>query len=103
MLKPKLAPTDLLIQQAATLARDDLLELKAAIDALVRATEPIDLDQERERRRPEAKAKRSAQGWIETSCKTVKGKRYGPYKYLRWYQGGIKKSKYLGKVNNDTA
>jgi hypothetical protein len=101
------SPTDLLIQSAAVLARDDLLELKAAIDALLVATEPppkiIDLDDARDRLRPEPPAKRSAQGWIETSSKTVKGKRYGPYKYLRWYQGGVKKSKYLGKKNNDTA
>lgn len=103
MLKPKLAPTDLLIQQAATLARDDLLELKAAIDALVKATEPIDLDEERERRRPGAKPKRSADGWFELQYKTVNGKRYGPYKYLKWRQSGIKKSKYLGKPTNDTA
>jgi hypothetical protein len=99
------SPTDLLIQSAATLARDDLLELKAAIDALLVATEPIviDLDDERERRRPEAPAKRSAAGWIELQYKTVNGKRYGPYKYLKWRQGRIKKSKYLGKPTYDTA
>jgi hypothetical protein len=106
MLKARqTSPTDLLIQSAAVLARDDLLELKAAIDALLVATEPIviDLDDERERRRPEAKPKRSAQGWIEISYKTVKGKRYGPYRYLRWHQGGSKKSKYLGKVATNDA
>jgi hypothetical protein len=95
------SPTDGLIQSAAALARDDLLELKAAIDALLVATEPppvIELDDERSRRRPEPKIKASPGGWIETSYKTVKGKRYGPYRYLRWHQGGIKKSRYLGKV-----
>jgi hypothetical protein len=101
----KISPTDHLIQSAAVLARDDLLELKAAIDALLVATEPIviDLDDERERRRPEAKPKRSAAGWTETTYKIVNGKKYGPYRYLRWYQGGSKKSKYLGKVPSHDA
>lgn len=98
MLNRKSNPTDALIQSAATFAREELLELKAAIDALLIATNPIDLDEEREKRRPEAKPKRSAEGWIETSYKTTKGKRYGPYRYLRWYQGSVKKSKYLGKA-----
>jgi hypothetical protein len=100
------SPTDLLIQSAATLARDDLLELKAAIDALLIATEPppvIELDDERSRRRPKPKAKRSADGWIEITYKTSKGKRYGPFRYLRWRQGAIKKSKYLGKVPSHEA
>jgi hypothetical protein len=100
------SPTDHLIQSAATLARDDLLELKAAIDALVIATEPpkiIDLDDARDRLRPEPKAKRSAEGWIEITYKTSKGKRYGPFRYLRWRQGAIKKSKYLGKVPSNDA
>jgi hypothetical protein len=100
-------PTDYLIQSAAALARDDLLELKAAIDALVIATEPppkiIDLDDARDRLRPESKAKRSAGGWIEITYKTSKGKRYGPFRYLRWRQGSIKKSKYLGKVPSNDA
>lgn len=113
MLNPASNPTDLLIQSAATLPRDDLLALKQAIDALVIATQPmtlgrsetIDLDEERERRRPEAKAKekRSADGWIETSYKSSNGKRYGPYRYLRWWQGGVKKSKYLGRVPSNDA
>lgn len=99
----KISPTDSLIQSAAVLARDDLLELKAAIDALVIATDNVvDLDDARDRLRPEAPAKRSAQGWIELQYKNVGGKKYGPYRYLRWHQGGCKKSKYLGKPTYDT-
>lgn len=104
MLNRKSKPTDALIQSAATFARDDLLELKAAIDALVIATEPqpnvIDLDDARDRLRPEAPSKRSSEGWIELQYKTVNGKRYGPYRYLRWRQGTVKKSKYLGTPTN---
>jgi hypothetical protein len=105
MLNPSSDPLTALLQGASTLSRVDLLELQSAIDALVIATQPIDLDEERERRRPEVKLKasRSADGWIETSYKTIKGKRYGPYRYLRWYQGPVKKSKYLGRGTTDEA
>ena len=106
MLNARHSPTDLLLQSAANLPRDDLLQLKEAIDALVIATEPppkiIDLDDARDRLRPEAPAKRSAKGWFELQWKTVNGVRYGPYKYLRWRKGKTKKSKYLGPAKNDT-
>jgi hypothetical protein len=95
------SPIEHLVQQAANLTRSDLLELQAAIDALAVATEPqiIDLDEARkERREATSAAPATPKGWIETSYKTVNGKTYGPYRYLRYRHGATKKSTYLGKV-----
>lgn len=36
----------------------------------------------------------AARGWVEV--RMVNG--CGPYAYQRWYEGGIKKTKYIGKV-----
>jgi hypothetical protein len=95
------SPIEHLVQQAANLTRSDLLELQAAIEALAVATEPqvIDLDEARkERRETTSAAPATPRGWIETSYKTVNGKTYGPYRYLRYRHGNTKKSTYLGKV-----
>ena len=37
-------------------------------------------------------------GWIEYKYISRGGKRWGPYEYLRWREGGRLRSKYLGKV-----
>lgn len=95
------SPIEHLVQQAANLTRSDLLELQAAIEALAVATEPqvIDLDEARkERREATGAAPSTPKGWIETSYKTINGKTYGPYRYLRYRHGATKKSTYLGKV-----
>lgn len=94
-----------LIQQAYGLSRAELLELRGAIEALAEATAPqvIDLEAERQERRAESPAPAAPdapRGWIEVAYKTQNGKRYGPYQYLRWRSGNIKKSTYLGRVTN---
>lgn len=43
-------------------------------------------------------ADQKAKGWEEEKYITVKGKEYGPYKYRRWWDGGVLRSKYLGKA-----
>jgi hypothetical protein len=103
-LKPKPITIETLIQGAATLTHAELRELKDAIEGLMDA-QVVDLDAEREKRRePEPMAigptteKKKAQGWYEVGMKTINGKQYGPYKYLRYRSGGKKKSVYLGRV-----
>ncbi|MEM9566681.1 MAG: hypothetical protein AAF974_00095 [Cyanobacteria bacterium P01_E01_bin.34] len=40
--------------------------------------------------------------YIELKWICRKGKRYGPYRYLRWHENGKKKSKYLGKEDSSS-
>ncbi len=42
------------------------------------------------------------EGYIELKWISRKGKRYGPYRYLRWQENGKKKSKYLGKEDTSS-
>jgi hypothetical protein len=94
----KISPIDSIIHQAVTLTRAELLQLQDAIGGLVDATEPqvIDLAEAREERRGNSKP--GPQGWFEIGYKKRGGKQYGPYKYLRYRSGGVKKSTYIGKV-----
>jgi hypothetical protein len=43
-------------------------------------------------------AQNTVQGYFEYKYINRNGKTYGPYLYLRFYEGKIKKSQYLGKV-----
>ena len=46
--------------------------------------------------------KKSSAPWIEHKIIPGKhGKKYGPYRYLRWRENGRTRSKYLGKVQVD--
>jgi hypothetical protein len=90
----QLSPVDLLIQQAARLSRGNLLDLQSAINALTEATEPTLIDLESERKERRGNSKPAPKGWIEE--KKVRG--CGPYRYLRYWSDGKKKSTYLGKV-----
>lgn len=42
-------------------------------------------------------ARRGIGGWFELKFITVRGRRYGPYLYYRWREGGRKRSRYKGK------
>ena len=42
------------------------------------------------------------EGYVELKWISRKGKRYGPYRYLRWQENGKKKSKYLGKEDSSS-
>lgn len=94
----KISPVDSIIHQAVTLTRAELLQLQDAIGGLIEATEPqvIDLAEAREERRGNSKP--GPKGWFEIGYKNKNGKTYGPYKYLRYRSGGVKKSTYIGKV-----
>lgn len=87
-----------LIRQATQLSRPDLAELHDAIAGLL---DVIDLDQvrrDRQATQTQTTPKREARGWYEYSYKTRDGKRYGPYCYFRYWSGGKKKSRYIGKA-----
>ena len=79
-----------LIQSAATLSCDELLELQAVIGGLLEATS----------RAPELESvnnQTSLEGSIEWKMipDNKRGKEYGPYPYLRYWKNGKLKSKYL--------
>jgi hypothetical protein len=71
------------------LSEADLLKLQAAIEQLLEPVAPPPI---------ETSPKHEAQGWFEFVYKTKGDKRYGPYRYYRWYQDGKKKSRYVGKA-----
>ena len=76
-----------LIQSAATLSRQELLELQAVVSGLLEATEPLS----------ESEAEATTSGSIEWKMipDNKRGKEYGPYPYLRYWKNGKLKSKYL--------
>lgn len=80
-----------LIQSAATLSRAELLELQTALAGLLEATESSSLDGQ-------------PKGSIE--WKTIRDKKrdkeYGPYAYLRYWEDGKLKSKYLKDYLEDS-
>ena len=79
-----------------------LQDLKAAVDALIaeRLGELGEVEGQNgkdtapncEGNRPEGR--KSGRRWIE--LKMIRG--YGPYRYERWFEGGRKRSRYLGKA-----
>ena len=102
MLKPAAEPFVVrLIRDAAQLDRTDLLELQNAIAQMVGPAPRDNLIKLDEYRTPAPPApqptKPGSGGWIENQYKTINGKKYGPYRYYRYWDGSIKRSKYLGK------
>lgn len=91
----------------AVMTRGELIELYGAIGFLIDARpsnlcEVLDLDDAREKReaaQPTPSTSRAG-GWIEHQYKSSGGKRYGPYEYECWREGGKKKSRYLGRVKS---
>lgn len=76
----------------------DLKELRADLDTLIAVLEADEADgQKRLESTTQAPSGRVAKGYIEE--KTIRG--YGPYLYLRVWQGKTLTSKYLGKKAND--
>lgn len=102
MPKTKLSPTlQRITQDAASLTRDELLELQAIVQGLV---ESVDATDEASPKEPitadNYRGKRGGRGYKE--IKTISDKKskktYGPYLYLRYWQGKKLKSVYLGKA-----
>ena len=92
MAKRQKTPLDEVTSRLGQLDRSELEELQDIVARFLAALDPEEetVDEELE----EAKTNgRVAKGHIEE--KTING--YGPYLYLRYWQGKTLKSKYLGK------
>lgn len=80
------------------LDRAELVALRDAIDRRLAELEPAlgGIGQEERASMPPKSSPAGAEGrgWVE--LKTINN--CGPYAYLRWHEGGRKRSKYLGKV-----
>ena len=87
---PKNSPLDVLTIQLDKLTEAELWEVRAIVDALLEV---------------KAFPEKSSSGHIEVKMIPDKkrGKFYGPYRYLRYWQNGKLLSRYLGKVEEATA
>lgn len=89
---------DKVIRQIADWPERDLRNLQDAIAGLLAARQAEDAEPESPSSNGAPKASCAA-GWYEV--RTVRG--CGPYKYLRYRQGGKKRSIYLGKAQKEVA
>lgn len=77
------------------LTDEDLTDLDAILHGLIEAREDeVEAQAEAAQAEAKASAKKGARGHIE--LKMING--YGPYKYLRFWQGKTLKSEYIGKA-----
>jgi hypothetical protein len=95
----RLSPAQALAPTFATWNQKDLQELSAIVIALMQVQDhetesPAEVPVPKPRGRP------SKGGHIELKYIPRNGKRYGPYRYLRYYLNGIRKSVYLGNALN---
>lgn len=88
-------PFDVVTGHLGQLSRDDLVELRTMVDVLLsQSGRLVDLfDPELEQVREVEQTPAAPKGHIE--AKRING--YGPYLYLRYWQGKTLKSKYIGK------
>lgn len=98
------SPTDQLLPSLATWELSDLRELQAALGGLIEALESPQEDLEdaastkgSSKDEFEPAPAQGARGHIEAKYIPRGNKRHGPYLYLRYWQGGKLRSKYLGK------
>ena len=104
---PSKSPTDQLLPALATWELADLRELKAALGGLIEALEPSQgnpenaVDDGSRKDEFEQAPTTGARGHIETKYIPRGNKRHGPYLYLRYWQGGKLRSKYLGKPQRE--
>lgn len=96
-------PTDKLLPTLATWDLTDLRELQAALGGLIEALESPQAGVADTSKADSAvllggqTASKSAKGHIEAKYIPRGHKIHGPYLYLRYWQGGKLRSKYLGK------
>ena len=83
----------------AALERAELEELAAIVAALLDLQTPEEAEEEEEPALGAKQAASRAKGHIEE--KMING--YGPYRYLRYWQGKTLKSQYIGKANSAQA
>jgi hypothetical protein len=79
--------------------KKELQELSAIVTALLE-TEDQATESLAEVQAPKLRGRPSKGGYIELKYIPRNGKRYGPYRYLRYYLNGIRKSVYLGHTLN---
>jgi len=103
LMSPK-SLTDKLLPTLATWELADLQELQAALGGLIETLdhaqgnpESTATDQYSSQDELEQAPAKGARGHIETKYIPRGNKRHGPYLYLRYWQGGKLRSKYLGK------
>ncbi|MDB9529634.1 hypothetical protein PN498_26825 [Oscillatoria sp. CS-180] len=82
---------DELLRELSSWKAVELRELKAALGGLLEA-----VDQEERQ-----SAKKGGRGHIEEKYIQRGNKRHGPYLYLRYWQEGKLRSKYLGKKESE--
>ncbi|MEM1309610.1 MAG: hypothetical protein AAF773_28555 [Cyanobacteria bacterium P01_D01_bin.115] len=99
---PSKSPTDKLLPSLSAWNLTDLRELQAALGGLIEALEvpqetpePGGDDSSEE---PKQRSPKGAKGHIEVKYVPRGNKRHGPYLYLRYWQDGKLRSKYLGKA-----
>lgn len=94
---PRKQPTHLTPKDVASHAyqwsRTELVEMKAIIDALLEACDP---ESEAKQEPVEGKQQWGKRGGAYFEDKVVNG--CGPYRYLRYWQAGKRKSLYVGKA-----
>lgn len=90
MRKPRNRVDELLRELSGWEARE-LRELKAALGGLLEAVERDD----------RKSAKKASRGHIEEKYIQRGNKSHGPYLYLRYWQDGRLRSKYLGKKESE--
>ncbi len=81
---------------AAKWNRDELEQMKAIIDGFLQAMEPIGEPIEEPALPNQDRGRNGSIGYVEE--KIING--CGPYRYLRYWRAGKRKSVYLGKVEN---
>jgi hypothetical protein len=100
---PSKSPTDKLLPSLSAWELNDLRELHAALGGLIEALETPQTTPESEpngdgsRDEPQQLSPKGSKGHIEAKYIPRGNKRHGPYLYLRYWQGGKLRSKYLGK------
>jgi len=102
---PSKTPADKLLPSLAAWDLADLRELQAALGGLIEALETPQKTPEPEsdgdggsRDEPHQRSLQGSRGHIEAKYIPRGNKRHGPYLYLRYWQGGKLRSKYLGKA-----
>jgi hypothetical protein len=89
--------TDALLPELANWTLEELRDLQSALAGLIEAA-----NAEPEPTQPATATKRPS-GSIELKWIRRNGKQYGPYRYLRYWEGKTLKSKYLGRASHQKA
>lgn len=98
MAKQGKAPLDRTLATLGALDRDSLVTLTGIIDGLLTDEDIVEEDLQ-----PVSSGQSTASspaGHIELKMIPKGNAEYGPYAYLRWWEGKTHKSKYLGRASD---